>query len=306
MFSDEELELQLRLPAVSCGSAASSPRLARRDSSSIRKGGSGRTRRDPPAVTFIVENDDDDDDGQITFSTSSRPLPPRSRPSSLLVTYDDVPGDGPISGRSKSVEDSSGTDSPIFELKLKGLKRTTDILKKVSSADKLSRLKELLSRGGSGSRERSPARDDVSDDESVPLVSPPAGSSPGATSVHSKNSGSPSKKSRTHLGVECRDDSLQDVTVSTDFSPRSDATTLESPRDSVAFDLLPERKCVSNDKGTTIVEIERAVSEHSISNMMEPYNMRLLSRGASETRYLWRQDALDAPPWPWDEPDSAV
>ncbi|XP_073943884.1 ankyrin repeat-rich membrane spanning isoform X4 [Choristoneura fumiferana] len=262
---DEEGSLQLRLAGSGAswsGSAPASPAAPRRQPSSLR----GRARRsapDPPNVTFNVENEDDSDDGQITFSARPRP---RSRPSSLLVCGDEPP--------------------PPQDHKLSGIRKTADMLKKVSSAETLTRLKEkIMARGGS-SRDRSPPRDEpTSDSESAPLVAA---------------AGSPAP-----IRVECGDRSLADASGS-DFSPRSDITELESPREgATAFDLLPEGKG-ENERGGG-ARLARDDSAASLSNMVEPYNMRLLSRGASDARALWRQDALDSgPPWPWDEPDSAV
>ncbi|XP_049867259.1 kinase D-interacting substrate of 220 kDa B isoform X3 [Pectinophora gossypiella] len=323
---EDELQLQPR-PHSAAASPSGSPRAARRDPSILKRdgGGSFRARRvagDPPAVTFNVENEEDsDDDGHITFSARPRPAPavhyrappaarahpppPRDRPSSLLVAPDDAP-DCRLSVRSKSVEDSTKTGSPIIDLKLKNLRKTAEILKKVSSAERLSRLKDKIMRGG-GSRDRSPAREESSDDESAPLVSAPAGSAGrgGGSSPPDAAPRSPPGERAHELGIECGDRSLQDITTSTDFSPRSDLTDLESPR-AADFDLLPERKN-EEERETGHVRMERVESDASVSNMVEPYNMRLLSRGASDARSLWRQDALDAgPPWPWEEPDSAV
>ncbi|XP_068629361.1 kinase D-interacting substrate of 220 kDa B [Battus philenor] len=343
---EEESEVQVRLARSGASwagglSAGGSPRPLRRDPS-ILKGGSFRTRRhvDPPAVTFNVENEEDSDDGQITFSARPRPAVhyraaapppplaqdnsrvPLSRPSSLLVSGEDVRElDDRLATRSRSVEDSTKTGSPIVDLKLRSLKRTAEILKKVGSAERLTRFKDKIMSRGNGSRERSPPRDEPgSDDESAPLVSSPS------TDLHRDRSASstsnssplgPSSQSRTYptsptkkmLGVHCGDRSLQDITASTDFSPRSDITDLESPRECTAeFDHLPECKSGSG-KNNTKLDIARENSDSSLSNMVEPYNMYLLSHGTSENcRALWRQNALDSgPPWPWDdEPDSAV
>lgn len=178
---------------------------------------------------------------------------------------------------------------PPLDHKLTGIRKTADMLKKVSSAETLTRLKDkIMARGGGGgaSRDRSPPRDEpASDSESAPLVA---------------SAGSPAP-----IRVECGDRSLPDASGS-DFSPRSDMTELESPREgATAFDLLPEGKGESERGGGA--RLARDDSAASLSNMVEPYNMRLLSRGASDARALWRQDALDSgPPWPWDEPDSAV
>lgn len=301
--SDEESSLQLRLGGSSAASSAapspaSSPPAPRRDPSILKPVGSFRTRRDPPAVTFNVENEEDSDDGQITFSARPRPAAPRrpppaprSRPSSLLVAPDDAP-DARLTVRSKSVEDSSKTGSPIVDLKLKSLRKTAEILKKVSSAERLSRLKDKIMRT-SGSRDRSPAREE-SDDESAPLVA--------VASAPATAPGSPRP-----LALECGDRD-RDVTASTDadVSPRSDLTELESPRAAADFDLMPEGK--SDEERAPARLQARADSAVSLSNMVEPYNMRLLAHGTSDSaRALWRQDALDSgPPWPWDEPDSAV
>ncbi|KAM3963044.1 LOW QUALITY PROTEIN: ankyrin repeat-rich membrane spanning [Aphomia sociella] len=308
---DEEHELQLRSV-----SPPSSPPPPRRDA--ILKGGGQRPRRvaDPPAVTFNVENEDDSDDGHITFSARPR----RSRPSSLLVAADDLLDAGRLSARSLSVEDSTRTGSPVVDLKLRNLRRTAEILRKVSSAERLTRLKDKIMSRGSGSRDRSPPRDELggSDDESAPLVSSSeqsraaAGSSPessptAAPSIHSPSTLA-SPTATKPIGVDCRHRSLQDVTASSDFSPRSDVTELDSPRDGATdFDLLPPSK-TNDDRAAPRNHMARQDSEASVSNMIEPYNMRLLAHGASENcRPLWRQDALDAgPPWPWDEPDSAV
>lgn len=269
-------------------SPASSPRALRRDPSILK--GSFRRRaadrdRDPPAVTFNVENEhDSDDDGQITFSARPRPAAhyrapaappppeaPRSRPSSLLMAGEEPP-DARLAARSRSVEDSSragASGSPVVDLKLRGLRKTAAILRKVSSAERLTRLKDKIMRGG-GSRERSPARDEApSDDESAPLVAGAGGAPP-------------------PLGV-----SVSLEAGSADPSPRSDLTSLESPRS-------PDPLHAPGAPGG-----ERCDSLGSLCNMVEPYNLRLLAPGPE--RALWRQDALDpGPPWPWDEPDSPV
>lgn len=292
--SDEESELQLRpsLAGSAAASPAGSPRALRRDPSILKGSLRRRPPGDPPAVTFNVENEEDSDDGQITFSARPRPGAPRSRPSSLLVAPEDAP-DARLAVRSKSVEDSTGTDSPVVDPKLRSLRRTAEILRKVSSAERLTRLRDKIMRG-SGSRERSPAREEGSDDESAPLVaSAPAsaGSSPGAAA----------RRAPPSLAVEC---SLQDGTASSDFSPRSDVTELESPH-AADPDVPPAGKADEERAGGG--RVPRVDSGGSVGNMVEPYNMRLLARGASDTRALWRQDALDpGPPWPWDEPDSAV
>ncbi|XP_028037940.1 kinase D-interacting substrate of 220 kDa B isoform X4 [Bombyx mandarina] len=261
----------------------------RRDPS-ILKGGSVR-RRDPPAVTFNFENEEEsDDDGQITFSArprpsalyrprpAPRPSSPRSRPSSLLVANEDSVDSARLAARSRSVEDSSrapSLDQPL-DLKLRSLRKTAEILRKVSSAERLTRLRDkIISRNGS--RDRSPPREyATSDDESAPLVS--------------------------------SDDARAVPSGGAQLSPRSDLTELESPRSrDAAFDLLPEHKASENR--TTRPDLERSGSWASVSNMVEPYNMRLLSHGTADgCRSLWRQDALDSdPPWPWDdEPDSVV
>lgn len=326
-----ELQLQLRpgggasLAGSAATSPAASPRAPRKDFSILKSGGTFRARH-PPAVTFNVENEEDsDDDGQITFSvrphrtqtahyrapqpavsSSPRGEPPalRSRPSSLLVAAEDAP-DAHLYVRSKSVEDSTKTGSPVVDLKRKNLRKTVEILRKVSSAERLSRLKDKIMRGSSGSRDRSPAREEGSDDESAPLVTS-APSSPAANlsrgSGSSATSQSPSPQA---LGVEIGDRSQQDASAASDVSPRSDITELESPR-TADFDVLPQSKS-DEERGGGCARVERADSGGSVSNMVEPYNMRLLSRGASDARYLWRQDALESgPPWPWDEPDSAV
>ncbi|XP_026744972.1 kinase D-interacting substrate of 220 kDa B isoform X3 [Trichoplusia ni] len=308
---DEESTLQLRLAGSLCSSPAGSPRALRRDPS-ILKGGSFRRRPpgDPPAVTFNVENEDDsDDDGQITFSARPRggaraPPAPRSRPCSLLVpddAPDDPPGAAALAARSRSVEDSTKTGSPVVDLKLRGLRRTADILRKVSSAERLTRLRDkIMSRGGS--RERSPVRDEASDDESAPLVSPVG--APMAVAAAPASPGPPSEAS-TLAGASSAG-SAERTPTSAELSPRSDVTELESPQSAgAAFDLLPGDK---RAEGGARARLERAPSSVSLGNMVEPYNMRLLARGTSDgARSLWRQDALDAgPPWPWDEPDSAV
>ncbi|CAH2251056.1 jg11798 [Pararge aegeria aegeria] len=101
-----------------------------------------------------------------------------------------------------------------------------------------------------------------------------------------------------------------DGTASTDFSPRSEITDAGSPRGSAPdFDLLPEGK--GEGRAAIRAHFAREASDTSLSNMVEPYNMRLLAHGASDgSRGLWRQDALDSldsgPPWPPHEPDSAV
>ncbi|XP_045485898.1 kinase D-interacting substrate of 220 kDa B isoform X4 [Pieris rapae] len=274
-----------------------------------------RRDRDPPAVTFKVENEEDSDDGHITFTARPRPTerPARSRPSSLLVADDSSePGDR-LAARSKSVEDSTRTGSPVVDLKLRNLRRTADILRKVGSAERLTRLREKFFSLNSGSRERSPTREEPSDDESVPLVSSPTVSAASpldkSENVDASKPSSPATTAsyKRSLGVDCGDRSIQDFTVSSDFSPRSDTTELESPREGgTAFDLLPETKCCSGPPKKAYMLREE--SNGSISNMVEPYNMRLLSHGTTEgSRALWRQDALDSdPPWPWEEPDSAV
>ncbi|XP_047987988.1 kinase D-interacting substrate of 220 kDa B isoform X1 [Leguminivora glycinivorella] len=274
---DEDATLQLEPAASSArlrpagaswsGSApaspADTPRAARRAASSLR----AKDRRAPPNVTFNVENEDDSDDGRpITFSAR-----PQDRPVSLPL------------------------DRPARDPRLGGLRKTADILKKVGSAEKLTRLKDKIM-----SRERSPARDEPgSDDESAPLVA-----SEPATAAGSPASGARAGPVR----VECGDRSLAELSAGTgaDLSPRSDVTELESPREgATAFDLLPEGKGDA-EAGGPAARLARADSGE-MSNMVEPYNMRLLSRGASDARSLWRQDALDSgPPWPWDEPDSAV
>ncbi|KAJ8722652.1 hypothetical protein PYW07_003832 [Mythimna separata] len=325
---DEESTLQLRLPSSRCGTPAGSPRALRRDPSILKSAGSFRQRRphgDPPAVTFNVENEQDsDDDGQITFSARPRHTtrvqderhasrahderysrahderqservhderraarPPRERPSSLLVAPEDAPDAAGLQTRSLSVDDTKCGGSPIVDLKLRGLRRTAEILRKVSSAERLTRLRDkIMSRGG-GSRERSPARDEPSDDESAPLVSP------GETAPAAAGSPGPPSEASTLAGA---------AGGSAELSPRSDVTELESPRDmGSALDLLPL------DKGGARA-VGRVDSDASLGNMVEPYNLRLLAHGTVDSgRALWRQDALDAgPPWPWDEPDSAV
>lgn len=202
---------------------------------------------------------------------------------------DDAP-DAPaaLAARSRSVEDSTRTGSPVVDLKLRSLRRTADILRKVSSAERLTRLKDKIMRGG-GSRDRSPPRDEpaASDDESAPLVSPPLASPP----------------PRPPLGVECERE--REAGASADPSPRSDLTELESPRPA-DFDLLPA--CKGDAERESPRPRARRGSSASLADAVEPYNMRLLAHGTSDScRALWRQDALDAgPPWPWDEPDSAV
>ncbi|CAH2073754.1 unnamed protein product, partial [Iphiclides podalirius] len=341
---DEESEVQVRLArsgaswAGGLSAGGGSPRASRRDPS-ILKGGSFRARRhaEAPAVTFNVENEEDSDEGQITFSARPRPAvqyraqahepprAPRTRPSSLLVAGEEAPeAEERLSARSRSVEDSTKTDSPIVDLKLRSLKRTAEILKKVGSAEGLTRLKDKIMSRGNGSRERSPPRDEPgSDDESAPLVSSPttvatvselhrrsaSSSSSSPLDLASNSRTYPTSPTKKMIGIECRDRSLQDVTASTDFSPRSDITDLESPREGTTeFDHLPE--CKSTDgKSLTKARVDRVDSGSSLSNMVEPYNMYLLSHGTSEnSRALWRQNALDSgPPWPWDdEPDSAV
>ncbi|XP_050680910.1 uncharacterized protein LOC126976568 [Leptidea sinapis] len=270
------------------------------------KGGSLRARRfahDPPVVTFKVENEEDSDEGHITFSAPARSRRAASRPSSLLLA-DDAPDLADLSSRSKSVEDSIRNSSPVVDLKLRNLRRTADMIRKVGSAERLSRFKDkILSLNGS--RERSPPDDGaaLSDDESMPLVTSPAVSAASDLLASSASSA----HCRTTLGVECGDRSLQDITASSDFSPRSDLTDLESPRGSTDFDLLPESKHATTPLKPKVGMV-REESDGSISNMVEPYNMRLFAHGTSEgLRSLWRQDALDSgPPWPWDEPDSAV
>lgn len=326
-----ELQLQLRpgggasLAGSAATSPAASPRAPRKDFSILKSGGNFRARH-PPAVTFNVENEENsDDDGQITFSArphraqtahyrppqptvsaSPRGEPPavRTRPSSLLVAAEDAP-DSHLHVRSKSVEDSTKTGSPVVDLRRKNLRKTAEILRKVSSAERLSRLKDKIMRGSSGSRDRSPAREEASDDESAPLVaSVPSSPATNLSRGSSLSVASQSPPPQT-LGVDIGDRSIQDVSATSDISPRSDLTELESPR-TADFDVLPEGKS-DEDRGGGCTRVERANSGGSVSNMMEPYNMRLLSRGATDARYLWRQDALESgPPWPWDEPDSAV
>ncbi|XP_028161916.1 kinase D-interacting substrate of 220 kDa B isoform X2 [Ostrinia furnacalis] len=258
-----------------------------RDAPILKGAGSFRRRAlaDPPAVTFSVENEHDSDDGHITFSARPPPAAPRrarSRPRSLLVAADDAPEPA---ARSRSVEDSTRSGSPVVDLKLRGLRRTADVLRKVSSAERLARLKDKIM-----ARDRSPARDEpaASDDESAPLVSPPRPPPP------------------PPLGVECEREREQGA--SSDPSPRSDLTELDSPR-GADFDLLPAGK----GAGPEVTHAHghghaRRDSGASLSNMVEPYNLRLLAHGTTDSgRALWRQDALDAgPPWPWDEPDEAV
>lgn len=282
---------------------AASPRASRRDPSILKGGGSFRSRR-APAVTFNVENEQEsDDDGHITFSAPTR----RERPSSLLVAPDDAPVVPPLGARSLSVEDSTRSTSPILDLKLRGLRRTAEILRKVSSAERLTRLRDKIMARGGGSRERSPPRDEPSDDESAPLVSPPGAKAP-LTVVTQPSSPSPhSDASTIAKGGEVGESSPAEGTASAELSPRSDVTELDSPRDTgAAFDLLPSGK--SDERSTASARPQRSDSDGSVSNMMEPYNMRLLAHGTADGgRGLWRQDALDSdPPWPWDEPDSAV
>ncbi|CAB3242342.1 unnamed protein product [Arctia plantaginis] len=306
---DEESTLQVQTVGFGSRSAtpAGSPRPSRRDPSILKGGGSFRSRRatgDPPAVTFNVENEQDsDDDGHITFSAAPR----RSRPSSLLVAPEDAPVIPPLSARSHSVEDSTRSTSPILDIKLRGLRRTAEILRKVSSAERLTRLRDkIMSRGG-GSRERSPPRDEPSDDESVPLVSPPGTKAPLTVVTHPSSSSPLSDASTIAGGGEAGESSPGDATLSAELSPRSDMTELDSPRDTgAAFDLMPAGK--TDERSTSNARPQRSDSDVSVSNMMEPYNMRLLAHGTSDgSRGLWRQDALDSdPPWPWDEPDSAV
>uniref|UniRef100_A0A2A4JWT6 Uncharacterized protein n=1 Tax=Heliothis virescens TaxID=7102 RepID=A0A2A4JWT6_HELVI len=109
------------------------------------------------------------------------------------------------------------------------------------------------------------------------------------------------------FNVENEDDSDDDGQITAELSPRSDVTELESPRDvGAAFDLLPGDKGAGGEARGG--RLRRADSSGSLGNMVEPYNLRLLAHGTVDSaRALWRQDALDAgPPWPWDEPDSAV
>lgn len=326
--SGEEVALRLHLGSGAGGGASSatvtpfgSPRAPRRDPSILKRGGSFRTRRtpaEPPNVTFNVENEEDSDDSQITFSARPRAgAAPRSRPSSLLVALEDVPDTPSLSARSLSVEDSTKTGSPAIDLKLRSLRKTAAILRKVSSAEKLSRLKDKIMARGSGSRERSPPRDDpVSDDESAPLVSPtvsrrfgPPDDGGGSTSSAVPSLPSGDAPTPTPMGgdavVSPRD---HDATLSAELSPRSDVTELESsPSSDARFDVPPPRKA-NEGRAHAPRRLERNDSVSSLSNMMEPYNMRLLAHGTSEGgRALWRQDALDSgPPWPPDDPDSAV
>ncbi|KAF9421826.1 hypothetical protein HW555_002266 [Spodoptera exigua] len=152
---------------------------------------------------------------------------------------------------------------------------------------------KIMSRGG-GSRERSPARDEPSDDESAPLVSPGCAPVPIPAAV-----GSPGPPSEASTLAGAADNG------SASLSPRSDVTELESPRDvGAAFDLLPGDKRADDRATRPAARLDHAASSASLGDMVEPYNMRLLGEAG---RGLWRQDALDAgPPWPWDEPDSAV
>ncbi|XP_052737479.1 kinase D-interacting substrate of 220 kDa B isoform X3 [Bicyclus anynana] len=269
-----------------------------------------------PTVSFSVENEEDDD-GHITFTARPRARrPARPRPSSLRLP-DDAPEPGDparrLSARSLSVEDSSRA-SPVLDLKLRNLRRTADMLRKVGSAERLARFKDKILSRGPGSRERSPPRDEAaSDDESAPLVSSPDAAalgvdarSPSPASPGTARPGSGALGARP-LGVECADRSPRDGTASADFSPRSEVTDAESPRDSAPdFDLLPEGK--GDGRPAARAHFARGASDGSLSNMMEPYNMRLLAHGAADgSRGLWRQDALDGgPPWPPHEPDSAV
>lgn len=114
------------------------------------------------------------------------------------------------------------------------------------------------------------SRDRSSDEEAAPLV--------------------------VRVGGAC---SPQDPSPSVELSPRSDAGS-----EGCAFDLLPEGKGRAGGYGGG--GLPRQDSDASLGNMVEPYNLRLLARGASEALRLWRQDALDAPPWPSHESDSAV
>ncbi|XP_072943714.1 uncharacterized protein Arms isoform X2 [Epargyreus clarus] len=287
----EEFELRLpRAGASWAGSAPASPAASPPPPRRDRRAPAARARRaPPPAVSFSVENEEDSDDGHITFSARPRPAaaPPRpdrpARPRSLLVAPDAAP---PPAARSRSADDAARAPEPAVDLKLRTLRRTADVLRKVGSAERLARLKDkIVSRGG-GSRERSPSRDEpASDDESAPLVSSAAGSpSP------------PGARRPAAAGDEGEGGA--------DRSPRSDVTELESPREgSSRFDLLPERKGgAGRGAGAAAAAAPaRTDSAASLGNMVEPYNMRLLAHGT-----LWRQDALEDPPWPWDEPDSAV
>ncbi|XP_039746756.1 kinase D-interacting substrate of 220 kDa B isoform X3 [Pararge aegeria] len=273
-----------------------------------------------PSVSFNVENEQDDD-GHITFTARprARRAVARPRPSSLRLADDtpDAADHAPrLAARSLSVEDSTRNGSPILDLKLRNLRRTADILRKVGSTERLTRFKDKIMSRGPGSRERSPTRDETaSDDESVPLVSSPAvapcpavGPPPLNSPGHARPAaGAPIARP---LGIECADRSPQDGTASTDFSPRSEITDAGSPRGSAPdFDLLPEGK--GEGRAAIRAHFAREASDTSLSNMVEPYNMRLLAHGASDgSRGLWRQDALDSldsgPPWPPHEPDSAV
>ncbi|XP_034840584.2 kinase D-interacting substrate of 220 kDa B isoform X3 [Maniola hyperantus] len=267
-----------------------------------------------PAVCFSVENEEDDD-GHITFTARprARRAAARARPSSLRLPDDAPDAARRPPARSLSVEDSTRTGSPVLDLKLRNLRRTADILRKVGSAERLARFKDKIMSRGPGSRDRSPPRDETaSDDESAPLVSSPPGNalrSVRPSSPVPARSGSGALIARP-LGVECADRSPQDGTASADFSPRSEMTDAESPRGSAPdFDLLPESK--SEVRTAARVRFAREPSETSLSNMIEPYNLRLLAHGTSDgTRGLWRQDAMDSldsgPPWPPHEPDSAV
>ncbi|CAH0720937.1 unnamed protein product, partial [Brenthis ino] len=138
-------------------------------------------------------------------------------------------------------------------------------------AERLAWLKDKFTRAPPAHAAR-PARPS-SDDECAPLVASPA---------------APANAGAAALECDLSYNAGTEGTASTDFSPRSDASDADSLRDSVDFDLLPESKG------------GRAGSDGSLSNMVEPYNLRLLARGS-----LWRQDALDCDP-PWHEPDSAV
>lgn len=90
-------------------------------------------------------------------------------------------------------------------------------------------------------------------------------------------------------------DRWREPLASAELSPRSDSTG-----DGSAFDLLPDDKGARGAARGGGGGLARADSDSSLGNMVEPYNLRLLAAR------LWRQDALDAPPWPGPDTDSAV
>lgn len=124
----------------------------------LLKAGSIRRRpvTDPPIVTFNVENEEDSDDSQITFTAQ----PPRTHTltveSPAHTTY--------------TIEENSFSNAvspPLLDLKLRNLKRN-DVMRKVNSSERLTRLKERIM---SSPVRNNAGAEGVESEEWTPLVS---------------------------------------------------------------------------------------------------------------------------------------